>query len=193
MNEIGKWRLIYIIPIWAFHVLVWFCAVLVGPIVYLLFPKSNEQTKNGVGKFKHKFIDKIWGNEVDGLSGDKAYYKNQVIKKVRDYPKYIQPFMTIIVPIRKRFPWFWWSCVRNPANNLARHIGPSGVVTKISRYGNLTLFETYTGKKLRYGFFYFTPQNKIMFKLGYKLWAREFSEGDWFDGHLAFSIQRGLL
>ncbi|RME58180.1 hypothetical protein D6779_07055 [Candidatus Parcubacteria bacterium] len=177
---------------WLLDLFIWFLAVVVGFIAYPLLPKDKfVKLERGQGIFKWKWADKIWGNEKDGLTGDFGYYRDHVNKSIKDYPKWSWPFMAIIVPLRKKFPHFWWACVRNPANNLERHIGPSGIVTSIERKKDLTIFTVDRNGKKRKGFFYYTPHNTVMFKIGYKFWPDAYKVGDRFDGALAFSIQKG--
>jgi len=150
----------------------WLSAILAGFIVYPIFPKDmNYQTSRGYGRFKNKTIDKIWGNEIDGLSGDEPYRNNQAKKWYR-----------------KLWPSFWWSCIRNPANNLARHIRYEGSITEKTTKGNLTIYTLNTGDKV---FFFFTPNNLLMWKIGYKLWPDSAKVGDYVIPELAFSLQRG--
>lgn len=149
----------------------WWLAVLAGPLAYWLLPRDmSAKVGRGHGKFRWCWADRIWGNEQDGLTGDPGY--------IRDHAG---------AWFRKLWPAFWWTVVRNPANNLARHIGPSGVLAKIERDGHLTIYETDSGKR---GFFFYTPDWLVMFKIGYKLWP-EYRVGDHFDGAIAFSMQRG--
>jgi len=115
--------------------------------------------------------ESIWGNSVDGYDGD-VRYKNK----------------EALVWFRKMWPSWWWSVMRNPANNLARRLAAKGTVLKIVQKGNLKIV-TMTNNK-RY-FFYFTPNNKLMWKLGHKLWDSLAVEGVDISGDLAFSLQRG--
>lgn len=152
----------------------WLLAVIIGPLAYWLFPRDmHAKVGRGHGKFRWRWADRIWGNEMDGLTGDAGY--------LRDHAG---------AWFRKSWPSFWWTCIRNPANNLARHIGPSGIVTKIERRGHLTVFNVLQDGRIRRGFFFFTPDWPLMFKVGYKLWP-SYKVGDKFDGAIAFSIQRG--
>ena len=176
----------------------WFLAVAAGPLAYWALPRDmGAHVGRGWGRFRWHWADAIWGNEMDGLSGDAGYIRDHVMADPLEYraaPFWGWPVIAAINAvrrIRRRFPAFWWTCIRNPANNLARHIGPAGVITHIQRRGVLTLFETNSGHGLRRGFFLYTPRARIMLKLGYKLWPDAYEVGDVFDGALAFSIQRG--
>jgi len=157
------------------NLLTWFILTALGPFIYVFFPKDwgwKSKDNRGIGKFKNKFIDSIWGNAIDGLSGDSPY-RNHEAKS----------------PLRKLWPNFWWSCIRNPANNYVRGVSKSRIITNIDHRGHLTI--------VRFGrhrvFFFYTPDWPIMFKLGYKLWPDDpaLKVGRQYKPKLAFSIQRG--
>lgn len=147
---------------WVFVVTLWLTAVALGPIGYFLARK-------------YSWAEKIWGNDIDSMDGDAAYQNNE------------GKFW-----LRRPWPSFWWSVVRNPANNFSRLLGPKGTISNIEKRGHLTI-AVVDGKK--YWLFY-TPDWLFMFKIGYKLWGDHrigsyFEQGKWMSNGLALSIQRG--
>jgi len=141
---------------WIFRILLWLLAVLFGPIGYLIARTTG-------------LLESVYGNSVDGWGGD-APYKAKEAK----------------VWFRKPWPDFWWSVVRNPANNLARSLTATGEATNVKHTKH---FHTATidGEKL---WFLYTPDWPVMLKLGYKIWP-SVSEGDKLTAKLAFSMQKG--
>jgi len=150
--------------LWTYKLSIWLLAVLFGPIGYPIARYTNQP-----------WFVSIWGNRIDGYCGDDPYKNNEALYW-----------------LRKPWPCFWWSVIRNPANNLARDlIDPfkvMSIVTKLN--GKLIIVESYDGQL--YWFFY-TPTWPVMFKLGYKLWidSSALNVGKIYHPKLAFSIQRG--
>lgn len=179
------------------HLVLWWGAVLAGPAAWWLCPRDmNVVVGRGYGRFKWGWADRIWGNEADGLSGDRGYIRDHVLVDplaYRSAPVWGWPIVAGINTVRwlrRRYPSFWWTVVRNPANNMARHLGPNGIITSIRRGRHLAVFEVSKHGMRRNGFFFYTPDWPVMFKVGYKLWP-EYKIGDHFGGAIAFSIQRG--
>lgn len=85
-------------------VLTCWLAAIVGAVIWPLLPKEK-------GRLKWEWADRIWGNPVDGICGDKRYRE----KNAKRW--YIRPW-----------PCWWWSCIRNPVNALIRRFGPNGTV-----------------------------------------------------------------
>jgi len=173
----------------------WLLAIIFGPLAYWLLPRDMEAGRpRGKGGFHWRWADRIWGNEMDGLSGDAGYYRDHVnapFLRYRDVAWYLMPLVPVInahKAFQKRFPCFVWACVRNPANNLARHIGPSGIINYVRHKGHLHIYTLHNGKRF---FFYYTPDKLLMWKIGYKAWPDSYTVGKHFDGAIAFSLQRG--
>jgi len=93
----------------------WYLAgFILVPILCLLTPAGSREWK---------YLDRIYGNPIDGIGGDIAY-KAKVT----------------------RFRRFRWSQLRNPLNNYLRSLGPSGTVESIRREGD-TVYATIAGKE----------------------------------------------
>jgi hypothetical protein len=142
---------------YCFHLSLWLSATVFGPLGYFLARYT------GIGY-------SIWGNDVDGWGGDEPYRGKEALSV-----------------FRKPWPDFWWSVVRNPANNLARRLSAKGEVIAIQRSRTMV---TVTMQDSRRYFFFFTPHWPVMFKIGYKIWPTVIA-GDAINAKLAFSIQRG--
>ena len=161
--------------LWLLRLFKWFTYTLVGPIVYISFPKDWEwksRDNRGYGRFTNSFVDSIWGNSIDGLSGDTPYRNNEATSIIRRF-----------------WPSFWWTCVRNPANNYIRTVVEPQEITYIERTGHITIVD-FAEQRL---VFFYTPDWPVMFKIGYKLWPNDPSlkVGNTYSPKLAFSIQRG--
>lgn len=169
---------IILVPIsiirWFLSLTIWFLAVVTGPIGYFL----AKYTKLSI------FVN-IWGNSVDGYCGDAPYQA----KEAKFW-------------LRRPWPCFWWSVIRNPANNLARRLAPKFKVESMniphtnggeieSNPANpIFIIVESTTSSIPYWFFY-TPRWPVMFKFGYKLWPDSLRVGSVVHPKLAFSIQRG--
>jgi len=155
---------------WFLSIIVWFACIIIGPIGYFL----ARYTKLPI------FVN-IWGNSVDGYCGDAPYRA----KEAKFW-------------LRKPWPCFWWSVIRNPANNLARNLTPQFKIesTNIPNQSNQSatnpsfIIVKSTTSSIPYWFFY-TPRLPVMFKFGYKLWPDSLRVGSVVHPELAFSIQRG--
>jgi len=160
---------------WVVDLLTWFLCSLAGPFVYLFSKKDMSQKvplfgkTRGFGKFANMWINHIWGNKMDGLTGDKPYRENEAKKW-----------------FRKLWPSFWWSCVRNPANNYTRSIA-SGKLVGVQHGKIMHKAKFQSGQSI---WFFYTPQWPVMFKFGYKIWE-DAEVGKYYTAKLAFSIQRG--
>jgi len=99
----------------------------------------------------------IWGNYVDGFCGDKPYRDNEAKR-----------WYSCL------WPCFWWSCIRNPANNLARnYLSAEGTISRITRKGNTTFITMVNGKK----YFFYYKESGYKIKLGWKFWESQIEEG----------------
>jgi len=143
----------------------WIASTLIGLIAYPILPKDrHHKTKRGFGKFKWSWAQAIWGNPVDGLSGDMPYRMNQA-----------QAWF------RKPISWWWWSCIRNPSNNLERqYLSARGIISSIEKSGAFTVVTFADGR--RYFFYY----NKDVLgykncKLGWKFWEDQISIGEQYE------------
>jgi len=146
----------------------WFVFTILGPLVYICFPKSWEPVGRGFGKFKNKLIDDIWGNRDDGLSGDEPFRTNEAIK-------YKYRWLSSLV----------WSCFRNPVGNGKRSIfSASGTVKSIIVINNLKIVEMQDNSK----WFFYHPRfsNGIEIKIGWKLWD-DIKVNDYYVAKLGFS------
>jgi len=162
--------------LWLLDVVKWLVVMVSGPVVYVVFKRnmtSMSEDNRGYGKFTNKLVDSIWGNSVDGLSGDAPYRDTEANKW-----------------LRKFWPSFWWSCIRNPANNYTRNALEEFVIADIQKTKSLTTVTDDEGVKY---FFLYTPHWPVMFKFGYKMWPDnpDLQIGKTLHPKLAFSIQRG--
>jgi len=156
IEDMALLRVLQCFMVYAWDLMKWVSAAAVGPVGYFIVKHT------GAG-------DSIWGNSADGLSGDDAYREKEAKRWFRRY-----------------WPSFWWSVVRNPANNLARSFA-SGIVTEVHHDGQWH-FATIDGKRV---FFFYSTRWPVLIKLGYKLWDNEsLSVGREYTAKLAFSIQR---
>lgn len=106
------------------------------------------------------WLSAIYGNDVDGWSGDANYKDNQAR-----------------VWYRKPWPDYWWSTIRNPVHNLLlNHFSASGILTEWRKKGKYTTVATIGGKRY---FFIHLPvkwKNDPM-KFGWKLWDDKMAAG----------------
>jgi len=162
--------------LWLLDVVIWVAVMISGPVVYVLFKRDmawKSEDNRGYGKFTNKKINSIWGNSVDGLSGDSPYRSGEAYSW-----------------LRRPWPSFWWACIRNPANNFTRNVTEEFVIADIQKTKSLTIVTDADGGKY---FFLYTPHWPVMFKLGYKMWPDnpDLLLGNNLHPKLAFSIQRG--
>ena len=102
----------------------------------------------------------IWGNSGDGYCGDFAYKATQGQAWYRKY-----------------WACWWWSCIRNPANNLLRHkLNAEGTIMRIEKHGNLTIVMFMNGKRY---FFYYNEGGKYVVKFGWRLWSDQIKVGEY--------------
>jgi len=130
----------------------WIIFTIIGPFVYMLFPKEWVSVGNGFGKYKIKLIDNIWGNRDDGLSGDKPYRNNEA-------KKYKSMYLSSMV----------WSCFRNPVGNGKRSIfSASGCINNVKIKSNTKIITMEDGSR----WFFYHPifKNGIAIRLGWKFW-----------------------
>jgi len=127
--------------------LAWFFATIIG-----LFGGYHLARYTGIG-------DGIWGNSIDGYCGD-TNYKSKEAKAW----------------FRKLWPCYWWSCIRNPAHNLAKNIlCAEGTIESITIHGRLSIV-VMDGKK----YFFYYKRDGYPVKLGWKLWANEIQVGEYY-------------
>jgi len=142
-----------------------------GLFLYPLLPKDRHyKTPRGFGKFKWAWAQAIWGNPVDGLSGDMPYRMNQA-----------QAWF------RKPISWWWWSCIRNPSNNLERNvISAQGTIIDINKVSESFTIVTLSNNK-KYFFYY--KRNVLgykNFKIGWKLWADQLELNKYYKAEFVF-------
>ena len=129
------------------YTVVWMTAMLSGLFIFPFLPKDGE-------KLKWKWANAIWGNDVDGIDGDSLYQENQAKTWYR-----------------KLWPNWYWSCVRNPANNLLRrYLNADGFIAKIEEVGNWTFVTMMNGRRY---FFYYNQGGKYIVKFGWRFWRNE--------------------
>jgi len=150
--------------------ILWIFSTIIGLVIYPILPKDREfKTPRGFGKFKWQWSQDIWGNDVDGLSGDEPYRTKEGAKWFRKY-----------------ISWWWWSCLRNPSNNFERNIiSTKGFITGIKKTGNNTIVTFSDGKKR---FFYY---NHNLFgykncKLGWKFWEDQIKVSEYYEAEFVF-------
>jgi len=137
------------------YTLAWLVATIIG-----IFGGYHLARYLGIG-------EGIWGNSVDGYCGDDYYQINQGQAWYRKY-----------------WACWWWSCIRNPANNLLRHkLNAEGIISKIEKHGNLTLVTFKNGKR---AFFYYYKGRFHSVKLGWKLWGNEIKVSEYYDASFVF-------
>ena len=138
-------------------ILAWLTATVVG-----MFGGYHLARYFGIG-------DSIWGNSVDGYCGDAAYKANQAKAWYR-----------------KLWPCWFWSCIRNPANNLLRHkLNAEGVISSIEkRSKNLTIITLMNGKKY---FFYHNIGGRYIVKFGWRFWADQIKVGEQYNASFVFN------
>jgi len=140
---------------YAAYLAAWFIAVIVGILGGYLLAKHT-----GIGY-------SIWGNEVDGYCGD-ILYKNKEAKYW-----YI-----------RMFPCFFWSCIRNPANNLLRStLSAEGMIKEIKNHGNTSVIYMEDGRK--YFFYYKNSGYKI--KIGWRFWGDQIKVGEYYKASFVFN------
>ena len=141
---------------YALSVIVWLIAVIVG-----MFGGYHLARYLGIG-------EGIWGNSSDGYCGDFAYKAKQGQAWFRKY-----------------WACWWWSCIRNPANNLLRHkLNAEGIIAKIEKHGNLTIVTFKNGKRY---FFYYNKGSKYLVKFGHRFWADQIKIGEYYNASLVFN------
>jgi len=110
----------------------------------------------------------IWGNSEDGFCGDFAY-------KAKEGQAWF----------RKYWACWWWSTLRNPANNLLRHtLNAEGVIDKIEVKGNLTVVTFTNGKRY---FFYYNEGSKYLVKFGHRFWKDQIKVGEYYNASFVFN------
>jgi len=109
----------------------------------------------------------IWGNSGDGFHGDAGYKA----EKAGAW-------------FRRLWPSWWWSCIRNPANNLLRHtLNADGVIEDIQRRGNLTV--VWIGG--RPWFFYYNRGSRYLVKFGWRFWDMQIQVGERYSASFVFN------
>ena len=103
--------------LYIFKLVVVIICVILG---YFVIPIALLFTPIGSKTFSNKFIDSIWGNEIDSINGDAQYNKERS------------------GVLAKNFPRFSWCAVRNPVNNLIHALGPKGTIEEIRISGDIT-------------------------------------------------------
>jgi len=137
-------------------VIVWLVAVIVG-----MFGGYHLARYFHIG-------EGIWGNSTDGFCGDDNYKNNQAK-----------------VWYRKCWSCWWWSCIRNAANNLLRHkLNAEGIISRIEKRGNLTVVTFKNGKRY---FFYYNEGSKYLVKFGHRFWADQIKVGEYYNASLVFN------
>jgi len=138
------------------YTLVWILAAIVG-----IFGGYHLARYFGIG-------ENIWGNSVDGYCGDKLYKESKAKAWFRKY-----------------WACWWWSCIRNPANNLLRHtLNAEGIISRIEKRGNLTLVTFKNGKRY---FFYYNQGGKYLVKFGWRFWADQIKVGEYYNASFVFN------
>jgi len=137
------------------YTIVWFVCAIIGVFIFPILPKKG-------GDIQWKWADNIWGNSSDTICGDFAYKANQGQAWYRRY-----------------WACWWWSCIRNPANNLLRHkLNAEGIISKIEKRGNLTIVTFKNGKRY---FFYYNKGSRYVVKFGWRFWADQIKVGEYYN------------
>ena len=127
----GIIKLIFLVPfLFLIQIILMLLGFIVVPIALLLnrIEKKEDctnETSNPNHKFKDKWIDKIWGNNDDGIDGDIYYLKNHVNHK------------------RNFFTRFNWVLFRNPVHNFSLLIGYNGKCKNLKGFTKLSYKKEY--------------------------------------------------
>ena len=109
----------------------------------------------------------VWGNTVDGWSGD-AGYKSYHIHWWN-----------------KLWPDWWWSCIRNPAKNLCTGFlaveGTIQAVEEIGPWGHVTLTDGRTS------WFWYNKDAAYEMKFGWMWWRDQIKHGMMFRAEYVFN------
>jgi len=150
----------------------WCVLTIIGPFVYIASPKTWCSVGRGFGKYNVKFIDNVWGNRDDGLSGDEPFRTNEA-------NKYKFRWLSSLV----------WSCFRNPVGNGKRSFfSASGLVSNVDTTNNLKIVTMENGSN----WFFYNPTYKsgvlkgIELKIGWKL-REDVEVGKHYEAKLGFS------
>jgi len=138
------------------YTVTWLIAAIAG-----MFGGYNLARYCGIG-------ESIWGNSVDGYCGDFAYKANQGQAWYRKY-----------------WACWWWSCIRNPANNLLRRtLNAEGIIKTIEVKGSLTII---TFEDRRRFFFFYNEGGKYIVKFGHRFWKQEIKIGEFYSASFVFN------
>jgi len=138
------------------YTLTWLVATIVG-----IFGGYHLARYLGIG-------EGIFGNSKDGYCGDKLYKENQAKAWYR-----------------RCWACYFWSTLRNPANNLLRHkLNAEGIIMRIEKHGNLTIVTFKNGKRY---FFYYNEGGKYVVKFGHRFWADQIKVGEYYNASFVFN------
>lgn len=119
------WRLIYSIPLWVAFIALRTALILLGWCLVTAAAAVSAYRKDPDGKYHFTWrLLWLWDNYEDGIAND-TYWKAPTQLPVR-----LQEFLQIV----------YWSCIRNPVNNLRIVPGLSCQIdpAKVGFYGSFT-------------------------------------------------------